>query len=65
MTKPNSMTSEQYKELVRMLKAEGWTIVCFGELNRNEVLIINPDGATERCLYEPRGEIITNPANAH
>lgn len=55
-SKPDSMTTEQYRDLVKMLKAEGWALMNFGALNRDEVWLIHHNGLAQRVKYEERSE---------
>lgn len=54
--KPDSITTEQYRELVKMLRAEGWAIINFGELKKDEVWLMHHNGLAQRVKYEQRSE---------
>lgn len=54
--KPDSLTTEQYKELVKMLRAEGWALIDFGKLAKDEVWLLHHTGLAQKVKYEERHE---------
>lgn len=64
-SKPDALTTEQYREIVKLLKAEGWALVNFGELPKDEILLVHNDGMVQRVRYEQRPEFLTDACKRH
>lgn len=55
-TKPDSLTTEQYRDLVKMLRDEGWALLQFADLKRDEVRLLHHTGLVQKVKYEERQE---------